>query len=185
LDDGSDQETEAPTQRMLSWARNSASYRLARRMHTERQLRDGISRKAKEKFEGISAAQVAAVADFAVRFAYDHGGLDDKAYAEVASRSGAGSGRSKRAIAQKLSMKGIEREMAVAAVAEIDDLHSAVILARKRGFGPFRREEADEKRRAKELSAFARAGFGFDVGKTVCDLSREEAETILESGRDR
>jgi regulatory protein len=178
-------DSDAPSSRMLSWARNSASYRLSRRMHTEKQLRDGISRKAREKFDPISDAQVQALAAFAVKFAYDLGALDDKAYAEIASRAGAEGGKSKRAIARKLSMKGIDRETASAAVAEVDDLHAALVFARKRAFGPFRKSELDEKRQAKELSAFARAGFAFDVGKAVCEISLDEAETTLYGDRNR
>ncbi|MGO6907795.1 recombination regulator RecX, partial [Rhizobium ruizarguesonis] len=48
--------SDIPTSRMLSWARNSTVYRLERRMMTEKQLFDAITRKAKEKFEDISAA---------------------------------------------------------------------------------------------------------------------------------
>lgn len=175
-------ETDLPTPRMLSWARNSASYRLARRMHTEKQLRDAISRKAREKFEAISDRQVEALAAFAVKFAYDHAALDDVSYAEIASRSGARTGRSKRAITQKLITKGIDREMAAAAVADLDDIYGAIVLARKRAFGPFRKVDLDEKRMGKELSAFARAGYGFDIGRRVFDMQREEAEDVLERG---
>lgn len=50
-----------PTSRMLSWARNSALYRLEQRMMTEKQLRDAIMRKARERFETISPAQIKAL----------------------------------------------------------------------------------------------------------------------------
>ena len=56
---------DTPTPRMLSWARNSTVYRIERRMHTERQLFDAIARKAREKFEDITDAQVKALADAA------------------------------------------------------------------------------------------------------------------------
>ncbi|WP_318913217.1 recombination regulator RecX [Shinella zoogloeoides] len=173
---------DAPSPRMLSWARNSTIYRIERRMHTERQLFDAIARKAREKFEGISDGQVRALADFAVKFAYDNKALDDKAYAEAASRSGMRSGRSRRAVARKLSQKGIAGDTATAAAAEIDDLLAALVLARKRAFGPFRKVELDEKRKAKEFSAFTRGGFGFDVTRQVLSMSRDEAEERLGAG---
>lgn len=172
-----------PTPRMLSWARNSAAYRLGKRMHTEKQLSDAIARKAREKFAEISDEQVAALSAFAVAFGYDNKALDDVAYADVATRSGQSSGRSKRAIAQRLVVKGIDRETATAAVEDVDDLKAAVILARKRAFGPFRKEPPDEKRKFKELSAFGRSGFGFDIGRRVYDMTRDEADAIL-SGND-
>ena len=174
---------DTPTPRMFSWARNSTIYRLERRMHTEKQLHDAITRKAREKFEDISDAQVQALAAAAVKFAYDNRALDDKTFAEVSSRSGMRSGRSRRAVAQKLAQKGIAKETAAEAVAEIDDLFAALVLARKRAFGPFRKVEFDEKRKAKELSAFARAGFSFDIGKRVLAMPLEDAEETLDASR--
>jgi regulatory protein len=184
-DDGRDETLPdlVPTARMLSWARNSAAYRLGRQMHTEKQLSDAVARKAREKFDGITDEQVTALAAAAVAFGYDNGALDDQAYAEIATRSGQRSGRSRRAIAQRLVTKGIDRETASSVSADVDDLKAALVLARKRAFGPFRRIEPDEKRWAKELSAFARAGFSGEIGRMVYGMSREEAETIL--GEDR
>lgn len=176
-------QSDLPTPRMLAWARNSAAYRLHRQMHTEKQLFDAIARKAREKFEDISATQVELLAVAAVTFAYDNGALDDAAYAEIKTRSGMRGGKSKRAIAQKLSQKGIAKCDVAVAVAEADDLYAAVVLARKRAFGPFRKAELDEKRTAKELSAFARAGFSFEIGKKVFAMSIDEAEDLLAAGR--
>jgi regulatory protein len=167
---------------MLSWARNSTIYRIERRMHTEKQLFDAISRKARQKFENISDAQVKALAESAVRFAYDNGALDDVAFAEIGTRSGMRGGRSRRAIAQKLIQKGIARNTIAEAVADADDLYAAVVLARKRAFGPFRKAELDDKIKAKELSALARGGFGFEIGKKVLQMSLEEAEDKLAEG---
>jgi regulatory protein len=175
--------SDIPTPRMRSWARNSTVYRLERRMMTEKQLFDAIARKAKEKFEDISAAQLKAVADFAVKFAYDNNVLDDSAYAEISTRSAVRGGKSKRAIAQKLAAKGVSSDKVEVALEEADDLYAAAIFARKRAFGPFRRVELDEKRKAKELSAFARNGFSFDIGRKVFDMSFEDAEEVILAGR--
>lgn len=152
-------------------------------MHTEKQLFDAIWRKARQKFENISEAQARALADSAVKFAYDNKALDDAAYAEISTRSGMRGGRSKRAIAQNLSQRGVARSIVAAAVAEADDFHAALVLARKRAFGPFRKGALDEKRKAKELSAFARAGFSFDIGKRVFEMSLDEAQEALDVGR--
>ncbi|MEI2296603.1 recombination regulator RecX [Ensifer sp. MJa1] len=168
---------------MLAWARNSAAYRLARQMMTEKQLFDAIARKAREKFEDVSASQVELLAAAAVTFAYDNGALNDQAYAEIKTRSAARGGKSKRVIAQKLSEKGVAKDAVAQAVAEVDDLYAAVVLARKRAFGPFRKVDLDEKRASKELSAFARGGFSFELGKRVFAMSLEEAEDILIEGR--
>lgn len=177
------EQSDQPTPRMYAWARNSAAYRLHRQMLTEKQLFDAIARKAREKFEDISTTQVELLAAAAVTFAYDNGALNDRAYAEIKTRSGMRGGKSKRAIAQKLSQKGIAKTDVAAAVAEADDLYAAVVLARKRAFGPFRKIDLDEKRTTKELSAFARAGFSFELGKRVFAMSFDEAEEILIAGR--
>jgi regulatory protein len=168
-----------PTPRMLSWARNSAAYRLAKRMMTERQLSDAITRKARQKFEGISEEQVKALAAFAVAFGLDVKALDDTAYAEIRSRSSARAGKSKKAIAQTLAQKGVDREIVTQALTDADDLRAAVIYARRRAFGPFRRADLDDKQKARELSAFARQGFAYDIGARVFAMDTEEAEEIL------
>jgi regulatory protein len=152
-------------------------------MLTEKQLSDAIRRKAREKFDGISEAQLRACSEFAVKFAYDNKALDDTAYAEVATRSAVRSGRSKRAIAQRLAIKGIARETATAALEEADDLYAAVVLARKRAFGPFRKADVDDKRMVKEMSAFARGGFGFELARKVLAMSLDDAEDLLHDRR--
>lgn len=168
---------------MLSWTRNSTIYRIERRMHTERQLFDAIARKARQKFEDIGEVQIRALAEFAVKFAYDNKALDDAAFAEMSTRSGMRGGKSRRAIAQRLSQKGVASSTVAAAVAEADDFHAALVLARKRAFGPFRKGELDEKRKAKEFSAFARAGFSFDIGRRIFEMSLDDAEEALDAGR--
>lgn len=175
-----DADTDQPTARMLAWARNSAAYRLSRRMMTEKQLADAIRRKAKEKFEDIDDARIQALVESALAFGRSIGALDDAAYADMAARSALRSGRSKRATARRLAEKGVDREIATLATEASDDLYAAVIYARKRGFGPFRRVALDEARKAKELSALARQGFSFDIGKQVLGLSEEQADDILD-----
>nr|MDX8319153.1 recombination regulator RecX [Agrobacterium sp. rho-8.1] len=169
----------APTARMLTWVRNSTIYRLQRQMLTERQLFDAIKRKAKQKFEEITPEQIDALAHAAVKFGHDLKALDDVAYAESATRSAIRSGRSRRAIAQRLSIKGVSKEIVEKALNETDDLYSAVVMARKRRFGPFRREEPDEKRMQKEISAFARNGYSFEIAGRVYRMTTDEAEAIL------
>lgn len=170
-----------PTKRMLSWAKNSALYRLQRQMLTEHQLSTAIARKARQKFPEISAEQIDALSKHAVEFGYLVTALDDQNYAEMTTRSALRAGKSRRQITERLKTKGVEREIIASVVEETDDLQSAVILARKRRFGPFRREELDEKRKNKELSAFARAGFSFEISKRVFHMSLEEAEEMTPS----
>ena len=68
MDASADTNEDQPTPRMLAWAKNSAAYRLAKRMMTERELSDAIKRKARSKFDEISEAQVNALAEAALAF---------------------------------------------------------------------------------------------------------------------
>ncbi len=181
MDDPSNSSADQPTPRMLSWAKNSAAYRLARRMMTERELADAIKRKARTKFDEISEAQVNALAEAALSFGRGMKALDDQNYAEIRANAAARSGRSKRAIARKLAEKGVEKSIVTSVLLDADDLRAAIVYARKKGFGPFRRPDmdADEARWTKEVSSFARQGFGYDLARRVLDMNREEAEDIL------
>ena len=148
---------------------------------TERELSTAIIRKAKQKFEEITDEQLAAVARAAVDFGVRVGALDDKTYAEVKVRSGVRVGKSKRIIARKLREKGVETQTATEALQDADDRVAAVAFARKRGFGPYRRHPLDDKRLAKELSAFARNGFSFELAKAVLDMKVDEADAATSS----
>lgn len=171
---------EKPTARMLAWAKNSAAYRLSKRMMTEKQLAEQIARKAREKFESITPEQVSALSAEAVAFGYRMKALDDTAYADIRTRSSQRAGKSKKAIRQTLVQKGVAREIADEAVSEANDLVAAIVYARRRAFGPFRRSELDDKQKAKELSSFARQGFAFEIGSRVFNMDRDEAEDLLQ-----
>ena len=182
-DPAPDPQPEAPTKRMLSWARNSALYRLSRRMMTEHELAAAIIRKARTKFEGLSEEHARVLADVAVAFGRDMGALDDRTYAASRLRSATASGKSARMIARKLSEKGVDREIITETLDGADDPRAALIFARKRAFGPFRRVEGDQQRLSKELASLARNGFAFDLARRVLDMSRDEAEAELLDGR--
>ncbi|MDH4442605.1 MAG: regulatory protein RecX [Rhizobium sp.] len=172
-------DADKPTTRMLSWSKNSAAYRLARRMMSERELAGAIKRKAKSKFDGITEAQLLGLAEYAVSFGRSMMALDDENYAQVRAASAGRSGKSTRAVARKLAEKGIDRDIIETAVGEIDDLHSAVVYARKKAFGPFRRKSSDEQQERRELASFGRQGFSFDIGRRLTRMTLEEAQEIL------
>jgi regulatory protein len=178
-DDAGEPRAVLPTARMFAWARNSAAYRLTKSMMTEKQLRDAIIRKARQKFEAIEDEHLQALAAEAVRFGYQNKALDDRTFAEVSARSGARSGKSRRVIAQKLAIKGVDRELAREALSDTDDFQAAIVHARKRRLGPFRRADVTEPNDDKEMASFGRAGFSFEIGRRVLDLTLEEAEEIM------
>ncbi|WP_119940115.1 regulatory protein RecX [Neorhizobium sp. NCHU2750] len=169
---------------MLNWARNSTIYRLSRRMMSERELADAIRRKAKQKFEDISAEDLQVLVTAAIDCGRTLGCLDDQNYAEIKVRSGVRTGRSRRMLQRKLQEKGIDAQTATAALEDIDDLQAALAYARRRGFGPYRRSDADDqglddKRLMKEMSSLARNGFSQDVCRRIVRLTREEADEMI------
>ncbi|WP_306833209.1 regulatory protein RecX [Neorhizobium huautlense] len=164
---------------MLAWSKNSTIYRLSRRMMSERELSDAIKRKAKQKFEDISDEDLHVLANSALEFGRTLGALDDQNYAETKVRSGVRNGRSKRMIQRKLQEKGVAPETASIALEDADDVQAALAYARKRGFGPYRRGEADDKRMTKELSSIARQGFSLDLCRRVVALDNDEAEELI------
>ena len=109
--------------------------------------------------------------------------LNDAAFAESRARGLALSGRSRRAISARLMAKGINSEQARAVLPEGEDaeLVSALILARKRRIGPFRK--AAEVDRNKELGVLARAGFPRDVASQALAMEAEEAEEAIRVAR--
>jgi regulatory protein len=109
--------------------------------------------------------------------------LNDAAFAENRARGLALSGRSRRAITARLMAKGIDPERARTAMPEdvADELVSALILARKRRIGPFRKtEDAD---RNKELGVLARAGYPRDVALRALAMEAEQAEEAIRVAR--
>lgn len=169
---------EVPTARMISWAKNSSLYRLNQKMMTERALFDALKKKALTKFAGISAELAGKIAGEGIAFCMEHKLLDDRTYAEVKTRSGSRSGHSRRRIARDLGNKGVARPLIEETLVDVDDLASAINYARKRAFGPFRKVQLDEKRKAKEFSAFARNGYSAAIAIKVLGLSDEELEEI-------
>ena len=170
---------ETITDRMLTWGRNSALFRLNQRDMSEHELANALKRKAASKFPGITEECAQGLAKQTVEYCRELKLLNDSNYAEVKVRSGVNSGKSARRIAMNLHEKGIDIDHASAALAEVDDPRAAVVYCRKRGVGPFRRNEADDARFNKELAGLARQGFAFDLSKKVLALSVDEANDLL------
>jgi regulatory protein len=97
--------------------------------------------------------------------------IDDAAYAAARARGRLARGEPLRRIAAGLAAKGVaaeDRAVALDSLRETapdPDLAAACAFARRRRLGPYRRGTGD---RARELAAFARAGF-----------ARREAEMVL------
>jgi regulatory protein len=110
------------------------------------------------------------------------GVVNDVAFAESRARSLTRGGRSRRSAAAHLAAKGVDPATARAALPDDDtsELAAALVLARKRRIGPFRRDAPpDDAGLRRELGMLARAGFPLDVARRALAMEPGEAETLV------
>lgn len=118
------------------------------------------------------------------------GAVDDAGFARSKARNLSRSGRSRRAVQAQLQAKGVDGETIRHALDDSlghagdekgrqAELAAALVLARKRGVGPFARPDRPEKERMKVLAIFARNGFTQDVASQALEMEREEAEDMI------
>ncbi len=116
--------------------------------------------------------------------------IDDAAYAAGKAISLRRRGSSRRIIGGKLRLAGIDSEAIDRAIEAADDeltpayaadespdaeLRAALRLAERRRLGPYRPAAEREERRARDLAALARAGFGYDIARRVIEADDPEA----------
>ncbi len=112
--------------------------------------------------------------------------VDDAAYAQSRASALRRAGRSHRATLAGLAAKGIGRDLARATLPDDPEaeLNAALVLARKRRIGPFRRDAAaDLAAKRKELAMLARAGFPQPVAARALAMDAEEAEARIQDFR--
>jgi regulatory protein len=106
------------------------------------------------------------------------GAIDDSRYAQLKARSLFNGGRSGRAIGAYLAARGVsgpvigealEGRAEEADSAEEPDLDAALRYARKRRLGRFRPAEDRARLRDRDMAALGRAGFSWQIAKTVVD----------------
>ena len=151
-----------------------ALFYLSRYASSAENLRRVLLRRAKKRrpLDREEAAQLRALTERLIADYERQGLIDDRAYAAGRARSLLRRGASPSAARLRLRAKGVSAEIAAAALAELAaesgdkdlDLAAGVAFARRRRLGPYRRGAAE---RAKELAAFARAGFARRVAEAV------------------
>jgi regulatory protein len=115
----------------------------------------------------------------------ESGLLDDAAYAAARMQSLHRRGESTRAMRARLAAKGVAAAAIADAVSGLRaeapdlDLAAACVFARRRRLGPFRRAAANH---ARELGAFARAGFSRRIAEAVLGCADIEAAEALARG---
>ena len=146
-------------------------------------LRRVLRRRVRRRVSDDETAQrAAALIDDLVERYRRSGLLDDAAYAAARARGRLARGEPLRRIAAGLAAKGIAAEERASALDSLretapdPDLAAACAFARRRRLGPYRRGLGD---RARELAAFARAGFARHEAEAVLACADPDAVTAL------
>ncbi len=111
----------------------------------------------------------------------DLGYVDDEAYAKARSRDLMARGFGARRVNQALYAAGIDESIrGDQEPSQAAARRAVILLARKRGFGPFSRKDVDPKSRDKHIAAMLRAGHDFAAARAIVDAeSQEEIEEWL------
>jgi len=161
---------------------------LDRRNAAGAELRDAVEIEAGAADGESSEAASEAIERVLVRL-QRHGALDDRAYAAGLVRRLRARGGSARAIAARLSAKGVPDEVAREALRpeteQADELVAACRYARRRRLGAFRASDTQRaERRERDLAALGRAGFGYGIARRVIDAPDRSAVLDLIDGRE-
>ena len=157
-----------------------ALHYLGRYASSAENLRRVLMRRVRRRAPEAMPAAAALIDALVVRYR-ESGLLDDAAYAAARVQSLHRRGESMRALRARLAAKGVpaadvaDAVSGLRATAPDPDLEAACAFARRRRLGPFRRAAAHH---ARELGAFARAGFGRRVAEAVlacADVAAVEA----------
>jgi len=169
---------EAALNYLARYATTEAGLRLVLHRRIDRWAREAADRETAAEHAAAAKASVPKIIARMVEL----GLLNDAAFAENRARGLALNGRSRRAIAARLMAKGIDPDHARAVLPEGDEaeLVSALILARKRRIGPFRRAEPDHN---KELGVLARAGFPREVALKALAMGTDAAVEAIRLAR--
>lgn len=105
--------------------------------------------------------------------------LDDNKYTRMMVQTLHHKGKSTRYITSHLSSKGIAKSLIKQTLEKLDtknnaDYTAALIHARKKKLGPFRRPDK-EANIQKEMGSLARAGFSYDISKKIVNMTNEES----------
>ena len=121
----------------------------------------------------------------------ERGYVDDESYGRAKAGDLAARGYGARRVEQALRAAGIGEELRHALEpGEHARRHAALVLARKRGFGPFERKpvaggDEERKLREKRLAAMLRAGHDFDMARRVVEArSEKELEEWVAEARE-
>ena len=132
---------------------------------TEGKLAAYLARKVRERGWDGPAADPRGIAARMTRLGY----VDDRAFAEARGRAltrrGYGAGRVSQAL--RAAQVGEADAAPVVEQSREDAFDAALAFARRRRFGPFALQPADERARARQIGAMLRAGHGFALARRI------------------
>ncbi len=142
---------------------------VARFATSSHKLQDYLRRKLRERGWDEDEGEFPDVAAMAQRYV-DLGYIDDEAYARMKSGGLMRRGYGQRRVNQALNAAGIDEETRNAVkMGEGKQRAAALVMARKRRFGPFGLEEIDRAKRERQIAAMLRAGHSYDSAKAMID----------------
>ena len=165
---------------------NRALAYLRRYATTGAHLRHVLLRRARPEAaaHAIEPIALAAMVDEVVARLVEAGLVDDRSFAATRARRLAGEGNAPGRIREKLRLKGLDARAIGTALERVAEetgdveLAAAMAFARRRRLGPWRGEVPADP--ARELAAFARAGFAYGVARRVVEAAAvEELEMAL------
>ena len=185
---GSERQAPRPPKVSRAALERAAVHHLQRYTASREQLRRVLMRRLQRAERRSSPDErpdrerVVADIDALVEQLAERGALNDARLAEALAADWLRRGVSPPMIRSRLRCKGIDGDLASAAIAlareeareqGVDpELASATAYARRRRLGPFRRSEAERgERRQKDLASLGRRGFSFDVARRVVDAN--------------
>lgn len=153
---------------------------VARFATTQAKLRAYLQRKLRER--GWEDEGTPPIDDLVSRYA-ELGYIDDEAWARMKAGSLMRRGYGRRRVAEALGHAGIEEDVREdLRASEGDQRRAALIMARRRRFGPFAVQPVDRPAREKHLAAMLRAGHPLDIARRIVDASDpDETEEWVES----
>ncbi len=167
----------APRRITPDYLQRAAMHYLERYSAPAAQLRRVLARKIALscRHHGEDPATHAAALDDVVSRCIGSGLVDDQRFAEARAATLRRRGRSARAVAATLTVKGVGRELAARAssVGDEEELTAARKAARRKRLGPWSRGDRAASRQ-KDLAAMARAGFSITIARAVIDGAADE-----------
>lgn len=153
-----------------------ALHYVSRYATTKAKLVRYLERKLRERGwdEEASGGEPAFPQDIAEKFA-ERGFLDDEAYAHMRNRDLLRRGYGPRRVGQALREAGVGETIREGIETDAQErARAAILLGRKKRFGPFAPDPPDPKTRQKHLAAMLRAGHAFADAQAVLDAGSEQ-----------